>query len=97
MNTYPLYNTRLCEHIPVVTQRCIQKIIQEEDCSIKALQQEGKNVQLTYLKVEILSDQTIFCKAQNSPLSEGISMISSNTKKKKKIEINISELTLKEK
>lgn len=42
VNTYPLYDTCLCEHISVVTQRCIQKIIQEEDCSIKALQQEGK-------------------------------------------------------
>lgn len=52
--------------------------------------------QLTYLQAKILSDQFFFfCKAHNSPLSEGTSMISSD-RKKRKFKISISELTLKE-
>lgn len=57
---------------------CIQKIIQEEFCTLK--HKTLKIFQLAYLQVTMLSDHTVFCKAQNSPLSEGFSMISLDKK-----------------
>lgn len=63
-----------------MTQICIEKIIQEEFCSIKTLNQGGKkNLQLAYLQVKMLSDHIIFLQSTKI-VPKGFSVISLDKK-----------------